>query len=87
MSCGVVECAAARYQMQGRAPGVAVNDFRRKVYFRVLANASNAENSGDPIGQLHDDPVPRAQCPQPVEDSRPLIAVDVALDDRRPDQG
>ena len=61
MAGGVVESAAARYQVQGRVAGRAVNGFRRETGFTVLAYAGDAENSGDPVGERHIDPVPGAE--------------------------
>src|SRR5215467_1056732 len=81
----VVEGAAARYQAQSREAGrVPVHGFRRELGFQVLTYAGDAENSGDPVGEPHVDEVSRAQRPQPVEDGRALFAVDVTLNDRRP---
>ena len=85
MTGRVVESAAARYQAQGSVVGRAVNGSRREIGFEVLAHAGDAENSGDPVGERHVDAVPGAEGPQAEEDGRPLIAVDVAFDDRRPD--
>ena len=61
MASGVVESAAARYQVKGRVAGRAVNGFRRETGFKVLAHAGDAENSGNPVGEPHVDAIPRAE--------------------------
>src|SRR5258708_18444202 len=85
MASGAVESAAARYQVQSRVAGRAVNGSCRETRFEVLAYAGDAEDGGDPVGERHVDPVPRAEGSQAVEDSRPVVAVEVTFDDRRPD--
>ncbi len=85
MTGGVVEIAAAGYQAQRGEVGRAVNGFRRESRFEVLAHAGNAENGRHPVGERHVDGVARAEGAEPEKDGRPPRAVDMTLDDRRPD--
>src|SRR5260370_10215996 len=85
MAGGIVESAAAGYQSEGCVVRRVVNGFRRKTGFGVLAYASDAEHSRDPVGERTLDGVPGAEGPKAEEDSGPLITVDVTFDDRRPD--
>src|SRR5580658_7414016 len=85
MAGGVVESAAAGYQAQSRVVGRLVNGPCREMRFKVFAYAGDLENSRDAVGKPHVDGVAGAQGPEAEENRRPLIAVDVTFDDRRPD--
>src|SRR6266571_8682122 len=85
MASGVVESAAARYQVQSRVAGRAVNGSCRETGLKVSAYAGDAEDGGDPVGERHVDPVPGAEGPQAEEHRRAVVAVEVTFDDRRPD--
>src|SRR5437588_13129066 len=85
MAGGIVERAAAGYQAEGRVAGRAVNGPRGEIGFGVLAYAGDAENGRDPVGERHVDGVPGAEGPEAEKDGRPLAAVDMTFDDRRPE--
>ncbi len=85
MAGGVVESAAASYQAEGRIVGRRVNLFGREIRLKVLAHASDPENSRDAVGEPHVNGVPGAQGTEAEEDSRSLVTVDVTFDDRGPD--
>ena len=54
-------------------------------WFGVLADAGDPEHGRDPVGELHVDGVAPVQGAEAEEDGGALLAVDVPLDDRRPD--
>jgi hypothetical protein len=84
MAAGVVEGSAAGNKPQRGIIGGAVDDFRREFILGVFADARDAEDSRDSVGEPHVDAIPRAERAQPVEDGGPQVAVYVALDDGRP---
>ena len=82
MAGGIVESTAAGNQAESGVVGRAVNGFRRESGFGVLADARDAENSGDPVGERHVDDVSRPEGPEAEKDSGPLNTVEVTFDDR-----
>src|SRR5258708_572524 len=62
MAAGPVESAAARYQVQGRVVGAAVNCPGWEIGFGVLAYGGNTEYRDDPVGQRHVDVISRPEA-------------------------
>src|SRR6476619_5145652 len=85
MAGGEVEGAAAGYQAQRGEVGRAVNGCSREPGFAVLADTRDAEYGRDPVGERHVDGVAMVQGTEPEKDGGASLAVDVSLDDRRPD--
>src|SRR6266704_1259852 len=85
MASGVVEIAATGYQAQSRIPGRSVNSFRWEFRFDVLAHTGDAENRCGSVRQPYLNDISRPEASQRIEDTRPLIGINVPFDDRHAD--
>src|SRR5579875_3966279 len=81
----VVEVAAAGDQAEGGVARRAVHGVRRETGLEVFADSGHPEDSGNAVGQRHVDRVPGTERAKPEEDGGTPEAVDMTLDDRRPD--